>query len=509
MAPQLPCPATRARARAHPLPPPAAPPLSPPSPPPVILPRIFKAHDGAGAAQALTLAPAVLDLFRECERQGDSVSFAVLMAELAAGVLEGCGGRELLPCGWPYCDACYVALKAARQAAHKDVCARRDEVLAYLDRLEGSSGGGSSSRGAGSSSGSGSSSSSSSSPAAAFDGDVVDGSDDVAAEAAEATEAAEAAEAATATSAAEIAAEAPADGASSASLEQPLAALSPPPPPPPPPLQLQAQLQAALDAEEAALRAALAEAEAAQAGAAAALARARARRAALGALQRGLWTTQAEVARRLRSGREAMDALAVQCARQREALARLRCLRVHSDAFFIWHAEPYATINGARLGRVPGRGVPDWAEVNAALGQMALLLSLTAARLNYVFKRWRIIPMGSYSKVAKVEDERASMQELSYDASAFFSASRLSSALKPLMQCMGELGAHVEALEAERHGGGQGARQDFLPHPVSAGGERVGDLAVALGKDVPWTRAMRMAATNLKWLCAYAEKLEK
>ena len=35
------------------------------------------------------------------------------------------------------------------------------------------------------------------------------------------------------------------------------------------------------------------------------------------------------------------------------------------------------------------------------------------------------------------------------------------------------------------------------------------NLAVALGKDVPWTRAMRMAATNLKWLCAYAEKLEK
>ncbi len=477
--------------RAGPLPPHA--PL--PTPLAVILPRIFKAHDGAGAAAAPapSLAPAVLDLFRECERQGDSVSFAVLMAELSAGVLEGCGGRELLPCGWPYCDACYVALKASRQALHLDVCARRDEVLAYLDRLEGGSSGSSSSRGAGSSiSSSSSSSSSSSGSGSSSSSSSGDGDDAALASAALAAAAAAGAE----------------EGALAAGLEaQPALPLQPPPPPPPP--LLQSALQAALDAEEAALRAELAEAEAERARAAGALARVRAGRAALAALHRGLWTSQAEVAARLRAGREAMDALQVQCARGREALARLRCLRVHSDAFFIWHSEPYATINGARLGRVPGRAAPDWAEFNAALGQMALLLSLTAARLNYVFKRWRIIPMGSYSKVAKVEDERASMQELSYDSTAFFSASRLSSALKPLMQCMGELGAHVEALEAERHGGGQGARQDFLPHPISASGERVGDLAVALGKDVPWTRAMRMAATNLKWLCAYAEKLEK
>jgi beclin 1 len=80
-----------------------------------------------------------------------------------------------------------------------------------------------------------------------------------------------------------------------------------------------------------------------------------------------------------------MDALGVECTRSREALERLRCLRVQSDAFFIWHSEPFATITGARLGRVPGRAT-DWAEINAALGQLALLLSLTAARLRYVCK---------------------------------------------------------------------------------------------------------------------------
>jgi hypothetical protein len=83
-----------------------------------------------------------------------------------------------------------------------------------------------------------------------------------------------------------------------------------------------------------------------------------------------------------------MAALANRGARCREALARLRGLCVFSDAFFIWHADPFATINGARLGRVPG-AVPEWAETNAALGQVALLLSLTAARLGFVGRRAR------------------------------------------------------------------------------------------------------------------------
>jgi beclin 1 len=279
------------------------------------------------------------------------------------------------------------------------------------------------------------------------------------------------------------------------------AAAAPLPTPPP-------ELLAGLASEEASLAAELAEAEAARARAEARLGRLRRQRAALAALQAGLWATHREVQARLLGGRQAMDALGVACARQREALARLRCLRVQSDAFFIWHSEPFATINGARLGRLPGR-VPEWAETNAALGQMALLLSLTAARLNYAFKRWRIIPMGSYSKIGAVDDERASKQELWYDTSAFFPAAKLSSALKPLMVCMAELGAHVEGLDRDKHGGQ--AQPSFLPHPVSVGGERVGDLPVALssGKDVPWTRAMRMAATNLKWLVAYAERLDK
>jgi hypothetical protein len=382
----------------------------------VILPRIFKSHD---ASVPSPLTPAVLDLFRECERQRDSVSFAVLIAELCAGVLEGGGGRELLPCGWPYCDHCYIALKASQDGALKAACARRDEAQGYLEKLEGC-----------------------------------------------------------------LAAQGVPGG-------QPPGAGSGAAPVAPPP-----GLCAALAREEAELREALQAAQARRARAAAACARAAAQGATLAAAtQAPLWAAHREVAARLAAGRERMDALGVECTRSREALERLRCLRVQSDAFFIWHSEPFATINGARLGRVPGRAT-DWAEINAALGQLALLLSLTAARLRYVFKKWRIIPMGSYSKIALVEDEKSSLLELSYDGSVLFAAARLSKALQPLVHCVWELGAHVEATD----------NLFRLPYPMSSGGERVGDLAVALGKEVPWTRAMRMIATNVKWLVAYAEK---
>ena len=60
--------------------------------------------------------------------------------------------------------------------------------------------------------------------------------------------------------------------------------------------------------------------------------------------------------------------------------------------------------------------------------------------------------------------------------------------------CLGELGAFVEARDPSFR----------LPYPVTGGGDKVGGLAIALGKDAPWTRALRCAMTDLRWLVAYA-----
>lgn len=74
----------------------------------------------------------------------------------------------------------------------------------------------------------------------------------------------------------------------------------------------------------------------------------------------------------------------------RYTLERLRHIRVLNDALFIWHSGPFATINNCRLGRMPTDPVP-WTEINAGLGQLALLLASVAKRLGYVFRAYRCV----------------------------------------------------------------------------------------------------------------------
>jgi beclin 1 len=83
----------------------------------------------------------------------------------------------------------------------------------------------------------------------------------------------------------------------------------------------------------------------------------------------------------------------------------MRHLSVLSDAFFVWHRGPFVTVNGCRLGRLPGQAV-EWPEINAALGQTAMLASTVATRMGYVFHKYRIVPLGSYSHLALAGERR-------------------------------------------------------------------------------------------------------
>jgi hypothetical protein len=212
-----------------------------------------------------------------------------------------------------------------------------------------------------------------------------------------------------------------------------------------------------------------------------------------------LWVIHTELSLRLNAGRERMGALIHRIARYRSTLASLRSLRAHSDAFFLWHSDPFATINGCRLGRAPSTtsATPDWPEVNAALGQFTTLLAETARRLGAPRLRWVLIPCGSYSKIAPSDDARQGPLELFYNGS-FFGASRFATALRALIAALGELGAAVEANDPSFR----------LPHAITLNGEKCGGCHVSLGRDVPWTRAMRCAATNLKWLVAWSLRRE-
>ena len=89
----------------------------------------------------------------------------------------------------------------------------------------------------------------------------------------------------------------------------------------------------------------------------------------------------------------------------RERVEHLKHTNISNEAFHIWHEGSFGIINGFRLGRLPTVQI-EWAEVNAAWGQAALLLTTLANKIAVTFQRFRVIPMGSYSKIAKIGEER-------------------------------------------------------------------------------------------------------
>ena len=102
----------------------------------------------------------------------------------------------------------------------------------------------------------------------------------------------------------------------------------------------------------------------------------------------------------LASQREAEEALRSRqlveyCERELERLERVD---VCEDVFSIGSSGSFGTINSLRLGRLPGVTV-DWAEINAALGQVALMLVTLAREAGARFHTHALLPMGSYSKV--------------------------------------------------------------------------------------------------------------
>lgn len=90
---------------------------------------------------------------------------------------------------------------------------------------------------------------------------------------------------------------------------------------------------------------------------------------------------------------------------------RLQKTVVYNDAFCISHDGPFGTINGFRLGRLGPHQV-DWNEINAAWGQTLLLLYTVASKLKFQFKMYRLVPMGSFSRVEKVDGDSVVSYEL-------------------------------------------------------------------------------------------------
>lgn len=82
----------------------------------------------------------------------------------------------------------------------------------------------------------------------------------------------------------------------------------------------------------------------------------------------------------------------------RSNLDRLKQTNAFNASFHLWHVGHFGTINGLRMGRLPSAPV-DWTEINAAWGQVAILLSALARKVNLTFQRYKLVPFGSQSYI--------------------------------------------------------------------------------------------------------------
>ncbi|GBG30074.1 Beclin-1 [Hondaea fermentalgiana] len=174
---------------------------------------------------------------------------------------------------------------------------------------------------------------------------------------------------------------------------------------------------------------------------------------------------------------------------------RLALMQTHvlNDAFCIWYDDDFGVINGLRLGRLPSVPV-EWSEINAAWGQAALLLATLATEVNFSFSKYRVVPMGSASKLAKVGNERTSY-ELFHTSNYTFFKSSFENAMICILYCVRELGEHAEKTD----------RTMCLPYAID--GDKVGGLSVRIGgSDEVWTRALKNFLADLKWLLAWSSK---
>lgn len=193
-------------------------------------------------------------------------------------------------------------------------------------------------------------------------------------------------------------------------------------------------------------------------------------------------------------------------------LDSLRKINVYNETFKISHDGPFGTINGLKLGGLDG-SIASWNEINAAIGQIILLLSTISTRLKCKLKGYRLQPMGSYSKITKYDEE--TQDWVSYEvyndsnfkiSKLFRKETNLDKALEYLLDIIQQLADLV--IQNSNVSDDAEESTSFvqeLPYFMSNG--KINNISVKLFGGEPnlkWTTAMKFLLTNVKWLLVFS-----
>lgn len=228
------------------------------------------------------------------------------------------------------------------------------------------------------------------------------------------------------------------------------------------------------------------------------------------------WRERNAFTAELTAFQEERDSLQTQLAHDTKVLEALQRTNVYNDTFCIGHDGTFGTINGLRLGRTPEQSV-DWPEINAAWGQTLLLLTVVIGKLGHKLKGFELVPVGSTSKVIKLEyAQSASTSDGKPKKTVFelFSSGDLplglgflhrnfDNAMVAFLECLRQVGEHVE--RTTPRAGTAGLK---MPYPIVK--DKIGDVSIKLGnfgQEEQWTKACKYTLTCCKFLLAHASHI--
>ena len=271
---------------------------------------------------------------------------------------------------------------------------------------------------------------------------------------------------------------------------------------------------------------------------------------ALDLQEQQFWLSRNAMAERRYESEAEYASLQQKLLHDQKQFTRLQRTNVYNDTFYISHDGNFGTINGLRLGRLPNIMV-DWPEINAAWGQTLLLLQTLAERLGFSFRGYKLRPLGSTSRIEKVEQPqiqgstqtgstqrsqttstvKTTILELYTSGAALervFQSRKFDQGMVAFLDCLNQLGQHVEttSLDANRPPSltrttsNQNTNVQPLKLPYSIEGDKIwargGDsssavsikLGVGLVQDENFAKACKYVLTCCKYLLAHVSNLD-
>lgn len=184
-----------------------------------------------------------------------------------------------------------------------------------------------------------------------------------------------------------------------------------------------------------------------------------------------------------------------------DQLDSLRKANVFTDTFNITFDGPVGRINELRLGIKDDKSI-SWNEINAALGHIVLLLSVCIRMLKINIPEYILVPMGSTSRIERIEKDRNEPTKKSkkvlnlfsigeFSLGRFFTHNKLDAGMLALLDVVRRIAQELEKISPENE----------LPFKMSKdkiAGHNICPSARQSNED--WTEACKYLLTNIKWI---------